>query len=243
MSVNNPSITASDIITDVESRLGSPNVSSNYYLPWVSYSYQKTYQALVKTGQAVKERLFGAYTSYTLDNGTAEYSLATLIPRWGGFIKVEMLYGGTEDTRVRVNPLTSIAHWNNQSNVTTSYRAKTDPVYYILGDTIGFIPTPPATDASSATAYFWYVRRPYQIDDVTDVIDIPYRFIYPVVNYVQAKALQRVNEAYQTSAQIEAKFEDELMSISDAADSEVNENDGYGFEVSTNSPIFDNPLS
>lgn len=243
MSANNPSITASDIISDVESRLGSPSVSTSVYLPWVSYGYIKTFNALLKTDQEVKERLFGAYGTYTLTNGTAEYSLNTMFPRFGGPIKFEILYGDTGDQRTRLKRLPSVSHWDNQGNVSTSYRSKTDAVYYLIGDTIGIIPTPPSTDASNAILYSWYIQRPYQITGGTDVIDIPYRFLYPLVSYVQAKAIQKVNEDYRTAAAVEAKFDQDLMEIADAAASERNENDGISsIEYSSNSPLLSNPL-
>lgn len=242
MASNNPSITASDIITDVEVRIGSPNLGTTVYLPWVSYAYSKTYAALYNAGRRVREQLFGAYATYTLTNGTAEYSLQTMLPRFASFIKIEILYGATGDQRVRVHPMRSVWQWDNQANVSTSYQSKAKPLYYIVGDTIGFIPTPPASDASSPTAYFWYVKRQYQITEGADVIDIPYRFLYPVVNFVQAKAIEQQNEDYSSANAVENKFERELQQIAETASGEFNENDGEAIEASSNSPIFDNPL-
>lgn len=241
MSANNPSITAANIITDVENRLGNPNISTSVYLPWVSYAYQKTYAALANVGQEVKERLFGNYTTYTLTNGTAEYALSTILPRFSSVIKLEILYGGTGDQRVRLSKLRTISGWDNQGNVSTSYRPKTSPLYYLLEDTLGIIPTPPASDSSQGVLYAWYVRRPYQITDGADVIDIDYRFIYPIVNYVQAKALQKENEAYATSGEIERLFLGELEDIAEAAASEYNENEGE-FVQDTSTVLHENPL-
>lgn len=242
MAANNPNITASNLIADVENRLGNPNISASVYLPWVSYAYLKTYAALANAGQSVKETLFGNYQAITLTNGTAEYALSTILPRFGSVIKLEILYGGTGDQRVRLSPLRSISQWNVQGNVSTSYRSKGNPLYYLLEDTIGIIPTPPATDANSATLYAWYVRRPYQITDGTDVIDLDYRFIYPLVNYIQAKAIQKENEDYNASLEIERLFQSELAEVVEAAVSEYNENDINGVEISSSSALFDNPL-
>lgn len=237
MSANNPSITASSIIVDVESRLGTPNISTTSYLPWISYAYQRTYAALANAGQRVKETLFGNYTTLSLTANVAEYSLSTNIPRFASLIKIEVVYGASGDQRVRAMPLNSIASWRNQGNVSTSYRSKTEPLFYILEDTLGFIPTP-----DGGTAYIWYVRRPYQIDTGSDVIDIDYRFIYPIVDYVQAKAIEKENEDYSESARLELKFQAALQEIVNAAVSEYNENDGDGIAVSSDNAIFEDPL-
>lgn len=243
MASNNPSITAADIITDVEARLGTPGISTTNYLPWVSYAYQKTFQALINAGQTVKEELFGNYSAITLTNGTAEYALSTIIPRFGGFIKTEILYGGTGDQRVRINKLRSVSQWQIQGNVSTSYRSKSEPLFYLLEDTLGVIPTPPVADVANAILYAWYVRRPYQINLSTDVIDIDYRFIYPIVNYVQAKAIQAKFEDYSEARTVEAQFQQELEQIAIAAASEYNENDETNaVEISADSMLFDNPL-
>lgn len=242
MSSNNPDITVSDIITDVEARLGTPNISTSIYAPWFSYAYAKLYAALVNAGQTVKEQLFGNYEEVTLTNGTAEYALSTILPRFGSVIKIEILYGAEGDERAVARRLRSIAQWRNQGNVSTAYRNKQDPLYYLLQDIIGFIPTPPAGDASNAIAYCWYVMRPYQITLGSDVIDIPYRFIYPIVNYVQAKAIEKQNEDYSTAALVEQRFEREIEQAATSAASEYNENDAQGIEVSGDSAIFDNPF-
>lgn len=243
MSSNNPDITASDIITDVENRLGSPNITSTAYLPWISYAYTKVYRALIGTNQMVKESLFGEVATLTLTNGTAEYSLEENIPQFGSFIKVEVKYGATGDDWVTATKLPSLANWEIQNNVSTSYRAKTNPLYYKIGDKLGFIPTPPAADTGTPQAKVWYIKRPYQITLVTDVIDLPYRFTYPIANYVQARAIEMLNEDYSQSMMIENKFERELQMLAEFADSENNENDGTeSVQVASGSSLFVDPF-
>lgn len=244
MSSNNPSVTASDIITDVENRLGNPNISTDIYLPWVSYSYQKTYQKLTGVDQAVKETYFGDAIEFNLTPGVAEYSLTANIPRFGGFIKAEIKYGASGDNWQRTTRLPSLANWRIQNNTSTSYQAKDAAMYYLLGDNLGFIPTPPASEtAQTPVAKVWYIKRPYQITLGTDVIDLPYRFLYPMVNYVQAKAIERENEDYTQAAQVEIKFERELESVALAAASEFSENEGTNFvQVGADSPLYSNPM-
>ena len=241
MSANNPTILASDIITDVEVRLGSPNISGTDYLPWISYAYQKLFASLYKAGQKVREQLFGNYLAVTLTNGTAEYTLSSILPRFISPIKFEILFGGTGDSRVRLNPAGSIYKWDNQANVSTSYRPKQSPIYYILQDKLGIIPTPPSSDSANAILYAWFVRGPYQITDTADSIDIPYRFIYPIVNYVQAKAIQKQHEDYSEASLVEQTFERELEQIAITASDENNENDGQGIEHA-DSALSENPF-
>ena len=242
MSTNNPSVTASDIITDVEARLYSPNISSTVYLPWVSYAYQKLFAALASTNQRVRENLFGNLIQFDLIGGTAEYALSTYIPRFGSFIKGEIRYGASGDDWVRLKPLGSIANWEIQNNVSTSYRPKTGALYYLLEDAIGFVPTPPSGDSGTPTVKIWYVRRPYQINLGTDVIDIDYRFIYPITDYVQAKAIEREAEDYAVAGQVDAKFERQLEEVAQNADAEFNENEIETVYRASDSPLYSDPL-
>jgi len=241
MSSNNPDITASDIITDVENRLDTPGISTSVYLPWVSYAYQKTYQAITYAGQRAKETFFGAYIEVDLTNGTAEYTISDIVPRFGGIIKVEIKYGNSEDVWNRAKELPSISDWKIQNNVDTTYRSKTCPLYYVLKDTIGFIPTPPSTDTSNATARIWYVQRPYQITSGSDVVDLPYRFIYPVNDYVQAKAIMKENEDYAQAAQVEANFRLQLDQITALVENEFNENEGRFVKIDSSDSLYANP--
>lgn len=243
MATNNPSVTASDIITDVEARLGTPNISGTKYLPWISYAYQKLYQGLAGVNQEVKETLFGDVATVTMTNGTAEYNINTNIPRYGGFIKAEVKYGGTDDVYVRASKIRSIANWLVQNEVSTSYRGKSNPLIYFLGSVFGVIPTPPTTDSGTPEMKMWYVKRPYQINSVSDVIDIPYRFLFPLVNYVQSKAIQAKYEDYSQSMALENKFESEVQQAALAAASEISENENMVVETSSSSELYNNPLS
>lgn len=243
MSSNNPSITASDIVTDIEARLLTPNVSTTTYLPWISHAYAKTHQALAGASHRVKEELFGDDVTIDLTPGTSEYSLSTHIPRYGGIIKVEIRYGLSGDDWNRAEKLKSVAHWRIQNNVSTNYRSKINPLYYILSDTIGFIPTPTAGEVDqTAQAKVWYFKRSYQITAGTDVIDIPYRFIYPITNYVLAKTIQRENEDFLVAQSIERQFEKELEDIAVAAVSEFGEQEGVDSIEIDSSHTYNNPL-
>jgi hypothetical protein len=237
MSASNPSITASAIITDVESRLGLPSISAADYYPWISYAYQKCYSALANAGSGVKETLFGNYATISLINGKTEYSLSTYLPRFGSMIKLEVLYGATGDLRNSARKVKSIAQIPDMSQLSTIYYGKTTPMYYLLENVLGIIPTP-----DGGTAYVWYVKRAYQITDGADVIDIDYRFIYPIVNYVQAKAIEKENEDYDAAGLIEQRFERELEQIAITAASEYNEEDGDSVEDNSTA-LSDNPFS
>lgn len=242
MATNNPTYTAANVITDVEARLNTPNLSSTVYLPWISYAYQKLYAKIVGVGKRAKQEIFGDRTDVTLSADTLEYSLTTNIPRFGGFIKVEIRYGASGDDWNKASPLIDLDHWDSLDNVSTTYRSKLHPLYYKRLNLMGIIPTPPAGEsAQTPTARVWFVRRPYQIDTTTDEIDIPYRFIYPILNYVQARAIQRVNEDYGESSLVEARFDKELEDVAMMVADEFEEGVD-GIEVSTSSEIFYNPL-
>lgn len=244
MSESNPDITASDIITEVEDILDDPNIGSSVYLPWISYAYQKTYQKLTAISQDVKETLFGDDVTFDLTGGTAEYSISENIPRYGGIIKVEIKYGASGDDWIRAARLKSVSNWRIQNNVGTNYRSKTAALYYILDNTIGFIPTPPSADTDQTPqAKVWYIKRPYQITLTTDVIDIDYRFMYPIRNYVLAQAIRRENEDYAAAGDIENNFRAELEEMAIAAASEFSESEGTNeVEVSSDSGLYDNPF-
>lgn len=241
MSANNPDITASNLISEVEADLNNPGVSATTYLPWVSQAYQKTFLALLKCGQRVKEALFEDSATINLSLNTLEITLTTQVPRFGGLVKIEVKYGATGDDWNPGKNLISSSNWRNLHNVSTQYRNKTSPLYLQSGTNLMVIPVPPE---AGATAYIRYIKRPYQITAGTDVVDIPYRYLYPVVNYIKAKAIQTVNEDYQNSNAIENRFLQELEEIQEAAMSEfINENDGTdSVQVSTDSNLFNDPL-
>lgn len=240
MATSNPTYTAADVITDVNSRfVGGTNLSASIFLPWVSYANQKLYRAIISIGQRAKEAIFGDRADITLSVGTLEYALSTNIPRFGGILKVEVQYGATGDVYNPASPLVSITNWKSLDQVSTTYQSKTLPVYYLRRDFIGFIPTPPE---SGATARVWFVRRPQQINLTTDEIDIPYRFLYPIVNYVHSKAVMRMNEDYTTADRVEANFNRELEEVAEMVADEFEEGVD-GIEVSSDSELFTNPLN
>lgn len=239
---DNPEITVADVVTDIEGRFSSaPSISSDRYLPWISYAYQKVFNALSMVNARCREDLFGDVDTITLNTATPnEYTLTDEISRFGGFISVEIKYGATGDVYNKANRLPSQSNWENWDNISTTYRSKLEPLYYKRGNTVGFIPVPPET---GATAKIWYVKRPNQLTDTTDIVDIPYRFLYPVTDYVHARALQAVNEDYQTADVIEANFRRQIEEIQEAAASEFNENDGTdNVQDNSNSDIYNNPF-
>jgi hypothetical protein len=241
MSASNPDITVSDIITDVQSRLLGSSIDGSVFIPWVSYAYQKVYNTLASVGQKTKEELFGNLVTVDLTPGVAEYSISSNIPRYGGIIKIEVRYGATGDDWNRATRLESISNWEIQNNVSTTYRSKTQPVFYIIQNIMGFIPTPPSTESDQTPqAKIWYIQRPNQLTLTTDVIDIPYRFMYPITNYVQARAIERENEDYDVALAIENKFKVELEEIADAADSETGQNN---VQISSTSALYENPFN
>lgn len=243
MSANNPDITVSDLVTQVESRIDGSDLDTTDYLPWISYAYQQVYLAITNAGKYAKEYFFGDYITFDLTNGTGEYSITTNIPRFGGIIKVEILYGGTGDLWTPAKPLGSMSNWKNFNNVSTSYRSKQDPIYYLLlsRNVIGFIPTPPSSDSGTPQAKVFYVKKPYQLTSGDDVIDIPYRFMWAIDDYVQARALEATNEAYVESGAIDAKFREKLMRITVECENEF----GEDFQESIrpiNTRLYSNPI-
>ena len=244
MSTNAPSITASDIVTNIETRLGGTNLDTTNYLPWISYAYQKIYRAIISAGQQAKEYYFGNYTTFNLTGGTGEYSLITNVPRFGGIIKVEIKYGATGDLWTPVKRIPSINnYYETTGNTSTTYQSKQSPLYYILQDTIGFIPVPPAGDSGTPQAKIYYVRKPYQITAGTDVIDIPYKYIDAIDDYVHAKAIQAENESYAESLEIERVFEAKLNQITEDVNDEFGEYEGIdSIQAFSGSKLYSNPL-
>jgi|WetSurMetagenome_2_1015567.scaffolds.fasta_scaffold32887_4 hypothetical protein len=223
MASNNPNLTVNDIIADVEARLASPNLNVSFYLPIVSGACQRVYQAITALGQEAKEKFFGANGTISLTQSTLEHDILTSIPDFGTFIDVEVLYGATGDTRNTATKLRTPAMWKDKSKVSTTYRPKESPLYYQSGNYIGVIPVAPEIGAA---AYVRYITKLPQYTMGADVISIPYRFTWAIADYVQAKAIQRVNEDYSTSRQIEIDFTRNLEEITNRAADEINENDG-----------------
>lgn len=244
MSETNPSITANDIILEVEARLGSPNIAQASYIPWISYAYQKEYGKIVRIGQHVKERVFGELVTFDLTASTAEYALSSVIPQFGGFIRGQIKYGGTSDDWVKLKVLKSLSSWDDMTNVTTSDWPKQDALIYFIKDYVGFIPTPPAASVDTGTpqAKIWYIKRPVRITVATDVIDIPYRFTFPIVSYVQAMGIMAENEDYTQAARVEARFEADLEEVAQTIESEFSEREEANVIEATDTALYDDPL-
>lgn len=240
MSSDNPTYTVANAITDVEARLGTPGISSSIYVPWASYAYNRVWGRLAKLGQHVKENLFGDTDTISLTQSTLEHDISDSIPRFESAVEIEVLYGGANDVRTRATKLRSVSHWGDLSKVSTDYRSKSEPLYYILGGKLGVIPVPPE---SGAVAYVKFIKRGTQLTDPSDEIDLPYRFIYPIIEYMHAKAIQRTNEDYSTSRNIENEFKSLLDEIEEVAASEFSEDDETNaVEVSASSSLFSNPF-
>jgi hypothetical protein len=238
MALNNPSVTASNIITDVEARLFNPNISSSLYLPWISYAYQRVFLTLLRASKEIAEQFFGDSYTLTLNTTTPnEYILTDYIPRFGGIIKVNLKYGDINDQWQGIPQLPSVSTYDSMEERTTLNVAKSNAIFYVIGQKIGFIPTPPETGAQ---AVIYYIKRPYQINDTSDVIDIPYRYQYPIADYVQSKAMQRSNQVYSTSQLVEDRFRQQLEEIAISADSEVVGSTNILYDGSA---LYSNPLS
>lgn len=237
---NNPDYTASAVVTQVESDLRNPNLGTAFYLPHISAAFGKVRQKLERVGQQAKEDFFGDVATINLTTDSpAEFDLTTVIPRFGGFIGVQVKYGGADDQYNPATKLKSFAHWANWDHISSVYRGKDQPLYYKRGDTIGFIPVPPEPNA---TAKVWFVKRGFQVTDGGDELDIPYRFMYPILTYVKARAIERANEDYVTAAQLDRRFEAELEDIAQAAASEFNEEDGDSVEIDSNDALYSDPF-
>lgn len=242
MSETNPEVTANDLITEVEARMGTPAIAQASYLPWISYAYQKTYNKYQGIGQHVRETFFGTLATVTLQAGVNEYLLSDTIPLYGGFIKGQIKYGGTSDDWVRLKVLRSLSKWEDQTNVTTSDWPKASALIYFLKDYFGIIPTPPTDDAGTPSAKIWYVKRPARITAAADVLDLPYRFLYPVVSYVHGMAVMAENEDYTNSLRIEARFDKDLEEAAIAIDSEFSEYEQGNRVEETDESLYTDPF-
>ena len=244
MATANPDYTASDIIEEVNSLLtGGTNLSAEIMLPWISTAYQRLYAKISSVSKQAKEELFGDRADVELVADTLEYTLTDSIPRFGGFIKVAVRYGASEDDWNPATRLLSIEYWKDLSKVSTQYQAKTLPLYYQRNGLIGVIPTAVSGETDQTpTARVWFVKRAERIDEVTDIIDIPYRFCYPIVNYVLKRTLQRVNEDYATADQIDRDFKEDLEEVALSVASEFEEGID-GIEVPAGSALYDNPFN
>jgi hypothetical protein len=243
MSTNNPTVTAQNIIDDVFIRLGEHSIQAASCLPWVSYAYQKLYLTIVSAGQAAKERYFGDTATFNLTPGDGDYTITDHIPLFGSFVKVELKYGKSGDDWVKASQIRSLSDWEIESNQTTQHRTKNNALYTQFGNTLRIIPVPPATETDQTPqAKVLYIKRPYQITALSDEIIIPYRFTFPIVNYVHARAIETENEDFSQAAQVELRFERELSQVAEFVDSEINENEGNFVSISTSSNLFGDPM-
>lgn len=211
--VDNPEYTVADVISDVNGRLRNPGVGAEIITPWVSYAYNRLYNKLLNVNQQVKEQLFGAYTTIDLEEDVAEYVITEHAPRYSSLVKYEIHYGTNQITSGK--SIYSIA--KSPNNVITG--GSGTPRLYRYGNNFAFYPIP-----GEGTAHLWYIKRGKQLTQSTDVLyDIPYRYLYPIMDYVEGRVIARINEDYGVLGTLEREFERKMEEVAMMADGEISE--------------------
>lgn len=87
-------------------------------------------------------------------------------------------------------------------------------MYYTWGRTIGLYPSPDTSGTGNLD--IWYVKLPADLDDDTDVPEIPPSMHTDMIRYALARA-KELDEDWEASGRIDADFELRLIQSKDDA--------------------------
>lgn len=106
-----------------------------------------------------------------------------------------------------------------ESNLGTSILR--NPVYYIHGTTIGFLPIP--TSAGTAAIKYWYIPVITDLSSDSSEIDIPYpdRYYYLIVDGAAADALRFGQQESYEADKLDRKFEQGLLKMQEELEDRI----------------------
>lgn len=133
----------------------------------INYKYMELYAAIVE----VYEDYYSTKSATNTIEDQQEYSLPTDL--WK-IRRVEINYdvAATNSTPSRALRVTLDDVLRDLNNNTLGITVHSAAVYYVRGNTLGFIPIPERSE--TAAINIWYIKIPDELSAATDVIDIPF---------------------------------------------------------------------
>lgn len=146
----------------------SPVLLDSEILNFINRRYHEVEDVI----KSVHEDYFGTTGTISLSNGTELYDLpqdANSRNNVDRVIRVEVSYDGSNYDIARA---TSIQRKiTTESNSNGSY-SEAFPLFYLFGDQIGLLPIPTGT----GTAKIWYIKRLADLENDTDIPEIPDKY-------------------------------------------------------------------
>lgn len=186
----------------------------------------------------VYSAVFTVFEEYRINYATAdtvadqqEYSLPSDCLK---IRRIEINYDMTGDPTAfqKAAPVTNIdAVRNNLSGTTAIGNIHRNPVYYLLGDTIGFLPVP--TLVGDEAIKLWYVPIASDLDGDSATIDIPYpeRYYHVIAEGAAADAY-RFGEQNSTEAdKFDQKFVAGILLMQEELEDRIAEDSKYVIDV------------
>lgn len=159
----------------------------------VNAAYMELYTAVV-----------GSFEDYYSTKSTApsvasqqEYTLPTNFYKVRR-VEINLNPDNSDSLPKRALPISLDAVMRNLANAAV-FSPSGEPVYYIMGNKIGFVPIP---EQSGSTAIaLWYIKTPDELSSTTDEIDIPFadRY-YGIISLIAAATLLRKGQQEEAVA-------------------------------------------
>ena len=196
-------MTTSEIAADIRARLNESTAdfwTDAQLLVWVNQRYHH----LVEAVDRVFENYFITVTTTDSVDSQQEYSLPTDFKRMR---RVEINFNVDDDNSVyqRAFPIELDHVRLRLGNESLGVTIQRNPIYYLQGDNIGFIPIP--DEDGTAAIKLWYVAEQDDLEDDDDVPAIPTGYHYLIVIGACADALQKGKRDLDGASMYEAMYQ------------------------------------
>lgn len=167
-------MTTVQILSDLRNLIGpGVEIDNNGLKRWVNDSYMAMVDEITK----VRPEYFTKSSTTATVSGQQEYDLPN---DWEKVLLVNIQYSGTWKKALPmgnadIHHILVHSDANNLDGFSTA-----QPYYYLIGDNIGFAPTPTETVASAIKV--WYVYTPVELDGDDDVPAFPAKY-HHIIKY------------------------------------------------------------
>lgn len=194
----------------------------------INARYHQVYTAVIDSFENYAD-LKTATTDIVADQQEYELQIDFLKIR-----RVEINYDSNTTTYKRALPTTLDQVLKDLGDANSGVTVVVNPVYYVRGNIIGFIPIP--DEAVTDGIKTWYYAKQSDLDDDSDEINLPYpdRDFMLIAYGATADALLYGQQEQAAAAEMERKFRVGVTQMQESLEDRVSDNAKYVIDVGGN---------
>lgn len=181
----------------------------------INVGYHRVYTGVIE----VYEDYYVSQANITTQLNKQEYTVSDGFPvDFYKMRRVEMSFNPTDTTPsyTKCVPASLDSIRTNLTNNTTGLSIVTNAVYYLYGNTLGFLPYPTqSSQAGAAGIKMWYVYSLPDLSSLTDQINIPYpNRYYAIISKIAAgNLLRKGQQEEKVAARYLAESEQDIVKM------------------------------